>query len=80
MPAGLSVDAKTITLGDHPAGDLLTAKGKMHPDNWDAAAISRTSTTKTIWHSAPPNVMQCDAICCTQISPMNLCQKCLIWI
>ena len=33
MPAGLSVDAKTITLGDHPAGALLTAKGKMHPDN-----------------------------------------------
>jgi len=28
MPAGLSVDAKAITLSDHPAGDLLTAKGK----------------------------------------------------
>ena len=33
MPAGLSVDAKTIILGDHPAGDLLTAKGKMHLAN-----------------------------------------------
>ena len=32
MPAGLSVDAKTITLSDHPAGDLLTAKGNA-PDN-----------------------------------------------
>lgn len=33
MPAGLSVDAKTITLGNHPASDLLAVKGTMHLDN-----------------------------------------------